>query len=110
MASRVAMVWGGAMPHRDLYLLAYDVALPQPRARALSAVRGFGLDPQLSVHECHFTPAERDEIWNRLAGLLDPATDRLMMLRLDPRSAIDHLGVARIGPGHADIGGHVVIG
>ncbi len=49
------------MPHRDLYLLAYDVALSAPRASALRAVRGLGLDPQLSVHECHF-PDGRGEM------------------------------------------------
>jgi CRISPR-associated protein Cas2 len=98
------------MPHRDLYLLAYDIAADAARARALSAVRGFGLDPQLSVHECHFTPGERNEIWQRLAALLDPAADRLLLLRLDPRSGIDHIGAARIGPGHGITDGHVVIG
>ncbi len=86
------------MPARDLYLLAYDVAEPRPRARALRAVRGFGLDPQLSVHECLFTPGERNEIWHGLTDLLDPATDRLLMLRLDPRGAISAIGVPRIGP------------
>jgi CRISPR-associated protein Cas2 len=98
------------MPHRDPYLLAYDVVEDRPRNRALSAVRGFGLDSQLSVHECHFTTGERNEIWRRLTSILDPATDRLLLLRLDPRSAIDHVGVARIGPGHVMPSGIVVIG
>lgn len=98
------------MLHRDLYLLAYDVAKPSPRARVLSAVRGFGLDPQLSVHECLFTPGERNEIWHRLTEILEPATDRLLLLRLDPRSGINHIGVPVIGPVHPATDGYVVIG
>jgi CRISPR/Cas system-associated endoribonuclease Cas2 len=98
------------MPVRDLYLLAYDVVLPAPRARALKAVRGFGLDAQLSVHECSFTAGERREIWHRLAATLDPAADRLLMLRLDPRSPADHLGVARIGAAHEAGAACIVVG
>jgi CRISPR-associated protein Cas2 len=98
------------MPHRDLYVLAYDIAVPAPRARALRTVRGFGLDPQLSVHECYFTPGERNEVWHSLATLIDAQTDRLLLLRLDPRSAIDHLGAARMGPVHARPDSHIIVG
>ena len=97
------------MPKRDLYLLAYDVTEDGPRSRVLRAVRGFGLDPQLSVHECWFTAGERNEIWQHLSAILDPATDRLLLLRFDPRSTIDHLGAARIGPPSGASLGHVVI-
>jgi CRISPR-associated protein Cas2 len=82
------------MPRRDLVLLAYDIADDRRRARTLDAVRGFGIDAQLSVHECFFTPGERREIWRRLTALVEPQ-DRLLMLLLDPRSRIEALGTPR---------------
>jgi len=84
------------MPRRDLILLAYDIVCDRRRARALDAVRGFGVDAQLSVHECQFTAGERREIWQRLVALLDEGEDRLLMLVLDPRARIEALGAPRI--------------
>lgn len=97
------------MPHRDRYILAYDVAAPLPRSRALRTVRGFGLDTQLSVHECWFTPGERNEVWHSLIGGLDAATDRLLLLRLDPRSAVDRLGRSRLGGGATSPASSVIV-
>jgi CRISPR-associated endonuclease Cas2 len=82
------------MPRRDLVLLAYDVACDRRRARVLDAVRGFGIDAQLSVHECRFTAAERREIWRRVTALVAP-DDRVLMLVLDPRARVETLGTAR---------------
>lgn len=83
-----------AMPRRDLVLIAYDISCDRRRTRALDAVRGFGIDAQLSVHECCFTPGERREIWGRLTALAGE-DDRLLMLLLDPRSRIETLGTPR---------------
>ena len=82
------------MPKRDLILLAYDVSDDGRRARMLGAIRGFGIDSQLSVHECRLTPGERREIWARLTALAS-LDDRLLMLRLDPRSRVEMLGTPR---------------
>ncbi|WP_315783301.1 MULTISPECIES: CRISPR-associated endonuclease Cas2 [unclassified Bradyrhizobium] len=84
------------MPQRDLVLLAYDIVCDRRRARALEAVRGFGVDAQLSFHECRFTPAERREMWRRLTALLDADEDRLLLLVLDPRARIESLGTPRV--------------
>jgi len=83
-----------SMPTRDLVLLAYDIAHDARRTRALNAVRGFGIEGQLSVHECRLSAGERHEIWRRLVALVAP-DDRLLMLRLDPRSRIETLGTPR---------------
>ena len=93
------------MPARDLVLLAYDIADDRRRARALDAVRGFGIDGQLSVHECFFTPGERREIWRRLTAIA-AADDRLLMLLLDPRARIETLGAPRapFAPAHHYVG------
>jgi CRISPR-associated endonuclease Cas2 len=82
------------MPRRDLVLVAYDVACERRRARALAAVRGFGIDGQLSVHECRLTSGERREIWRRLTDILDER-DRLLLLLLDPRARVETLGTPR---------------
>ena len=68
-------------------------------------MRGFGVDAQLSVHECRLTPGERREMWRRLVALVD-AEDKLMLLVLDPRARIESLGVPHIGfePVHHYIG------
>jgi CRISPR-associated protein Cas2 len=82
------------MSRRDLVLLAYDVVCDRRRARALDALRGFGVDGQLSVHECQFTPGERREMWQRLTAFLTD-DDRLLLLLLDPRARIETLGTPR---------------
>jgi len=82
------------MPRRDLVLLAYDIVCDRRRARTLEAVRGFGIDAQLSVHECQFTPGERREMWSRLTALA-AEDDRLLLLLLDPRARIEMLGTPR---------------
>ena len=82
------------MTRRRLFLIAYDVTCHRRRARALRTVRAFGLGGQKSAHECALTGRERRELLNDLARVLDGKVDRLLVLRLDPRSRIDTLGVA----------------
>lgn len=76
------------MPERTLTLIAYDITAQQRRAKALKAVRAFGLDGQKSVHECALTRTERRELHARLQRIIDPETDRLLIIRLDPRGSI----------------------
>lgn len=77
---------------RRHYLLAYDVASDRRRARVLKAVKAHGIGGQKSAHECWLSRAERRELMRRLAALVDPAADRLLLLRLDPRSTARQLG------------------
>jgi len=76
------------MPKRHLTLVAYDISDNKARSHALKACKAFGLDGQKSVHECALTTAERAELEDRLSNLIDPTSDRLMLLRLDPRTKI----------------------
>lgn len=92
--SRTSLRHDRRMPDRDLVLLAYDIVDDRRRARALDAVRGFGIDGQLSVHECRLSPGERRELWQRLVGLARDE-DRLLLLILDPRARIETLGTPR---------------
>jgi CRISPR-associated protein Cas2 len=94
------------MPHRDLYLLAYDIVRDSRRARALEAVKAFGIGGQKSAHECMLSPGERNELWTRLAAIADIREDRLLLLRLDPRSEPTLIGRATppVQPAMAYIG------
>lgn len=83
------------MPRRTLTLIAYDIASNRKRAQALKAVRAFGVDGQKSVHECALTEAERRELKRRLKDIADPRTDRLLVMRLDPRSDVRTLAAAK---------------
>lgn len=76
------------MPRRRLTLVAYDITCARRRAKALKAVRSFGLDGQKSAHECALSEAERVELEKRLRQLIDEKTDRLMITALDPRTKI----------------------
>jgi len=80
---------------RRVYLVAYDVACPRRLARTLAAVKPWRMAGQKSVAECFLSTAERDRLAARLAGLIQPAEDRLHILRLDPRMRPHLFGIAR---------------
>ncbi len=71
---------------RRIHVVAYDVTDRRRLRRALAAVRAFGLGGQKSVHECALGTRERRELEARLLEVLDFGQDRLLLLRLDPRS------------------------
>lgn len=75
------------MPKRWTYIVAYDSPNSNRRNRMLARIAGFGIDPQLSFHECRLSTGERRELWAELIACADPEQDRLLLLRLDPRSS-----------------------
>lgn len=83
-----------ALSTRDPYLLAYDVADPRRLRAALKLARGHATGGQRSVHECFLTPSERRALLADYAALLDADSDRLLLLRLDPRARTYALGTA----------------
>lgn len=95
-----------AMTARALHLVAYDVAQPKRLRRALHIVRAFASGGQKSAHECHLGAAERASLLRALRGTLHPRDDRLLTIRLDPRSPPRCLGIARppAAPGYLIIG------
>jgi len=82
------------MPHRDLYIAAYDVRDPKRLRHALYAVRGYATGGQKSVHECFLTATERRELIAEMKAILDTSEDNFALLRLDPRMAVTTLGIA----------------
>lgn len=78
---------------RHLFLIAYDIACHRRRRRALAAVKGNAIGGQKSVYECWLTSGELQQAMATLRALIDPLTDRVVFLRLDPRAAVHTLGV-----------------
>lgn len=82
------------MPQRTLHLAAYDISEPRRLVAALKLMRAFATGGQKSVHELYLTPAERQSMVEDMGVLMDLATDRFLLLRLDPRSRMYTLGKA----------------
>ncbi len=79
---------------RHLFIIGYDIASPRRRRHALKTVKGHAIGGQKSLYECWLTSAELQSAMAALRRLIDPASDRVVLLRLDPRAAIHTLGVA----------------
>ena len=79
---------------RDFFVAAYDIAHPRQRGAALDVVRAYATGGQKSVHELFLSPAERHELLHLMALIIDPAEDRFLLMRLDPRARCYSLGVA----------------
>jgi CRISPR-associated protein Cas2 len=79
---------------RHLFLIGYDISEAPRRRRALKVVKGQAVGGQKSLYECWLTSAELQRAMRELRELIDPGTDRVLFLRLDPRAAMHTLGVA----------------
>lgn len=63
-------------------------------AGALKVVKGQAVGGQKSLYECWLTAGELQQAMQALRGVIDPVTDRVMFVRLDPRATLHTLGVA----------------
>lgn len=79
---------------RHLFLIGYDISLPRRRRRALKVVKGQAVGGQKSLYECWLTAGELQQAMQALRNVIDPVTDRVMFVRLDPRATLHTLGVA----------------
>ena len=82
------------MQQRNLHLVAYDIADPKRLDTVMQCVRAHATGGQKSVYECFLTTAERGHLLADLAQIVDEDTDRLLLLRLDPRPRVVTLGIA----------------
>ncbi len=83
------------MSKRPLFLVAYDIRSPRRLRRVLHAVKAYSTGGQKSVHECFLSASEKAALGRRLAMLIDPDTDSVLLIRPDPRGRTRTLGIAR---------------
>lgn len=81
------------MLNRCLYLIAYDVRVPNRLVAALHLTRRYATGGQKSVQECWLTEAEKGMLIADLCQVLEEE-DALLVLRLDPRQTVTALGKA----------------
>jgi CRISPR-associated protein Cas2 len=86
---------------RHLFLIAYDIRCHRRRRLALRAVKAYAVGGQKSLHECWLTQGELQAAMARLRALIDPLTDRVILVRLDPRARVQTLG-AGVAPADGD--------
>ena len=79
---------------RHLFLIGYDISTTRARRKALKAVKGHAIGGQKSLYECWLTSGELQTAMAALRRIIDPATDRVIFLRLDERAQVHTRGVA----------------
>jgi CRISPR-associated protein Cas2 len=81
---------------RQLHIAAYDVSQPARLRAALRATREYATGGQKSVHEVFLNDDEREALLAEMAEIIDPETDRFLLIRLDGRLPVRTLGVATV--------------
>jgi CRISPR-associated protein Cas2 len=67
-----------------LWLVSYDISDRRRWRRVFKLMRRSGEHVQLPVFPCRLTPARMARLRARLAGLIDPNVDRLLVVELGP--------------------------
>lgn len=70
-----------------LRLIIYDISNDKRLRKVATACEDFGVRVQFSVFECWLEQEEFEQLWNRLADLINPDEDRIASYTLD-KSAI----------------------
>jgi CRISPR-associated protein Cas2 len=89
-----AGIYAAFMTQRQLYLAAYDISSNRRLRKALYVLRGFASGGQKSVFECFLTSAEKADLLEKIADVIDPEEDRFILLRLEGVKHIRTLGKA----------------
>ena len=82
------------MTQRQLYLAAYDISCSRRLRKALHVLRGYASGGQKSVFECFLTAAEKRQLLDEIAQVIDPEEDRFIVLRLVGAKQVRTLGKA----------------
>lgn len=81
------------MSTRKLYIAAYDVRDPGRLADALKVLRQYSTGGQKSVFECFLSPAEIEQLLDKVEGVTDLSEDRFILIRLDARNPVQVMGI-----------------
>jgi len=82
------------MSKRQLHIAAYDVRSPRRLRRALYILKDFTCGGQKSVFECYLNSMERQELLDRVSDVLDPETDRFMVVPIPSGARVHVMGIA----------------
>lgn len=82
------------MTQWQLYLAAYDISCNRRLRKALCVLRGYASGGQKSVFECFLTQAEKRQLLEEIARVINPEEDRFILLRLAGAKHIQTLGKA----------------
>ena len=77
------------MSTHNAYLVAYDISSPKRWRRVVSELKRVGERKQLSIFFVVATPGRASRLHTRLQSLIDPETDRLMVINLGPNTSAD---------------------
>jgi len=80
---------------RDLYLVCYDISDEDTLQQVRQYLQGWRVQGQKSAMECWFTASELKAAKEHLLNLIDLSTDRLHIIKLDPRQPVLHIGKHR---------------
>lgn len=78
------------------YVVAYDISQPRVWRKVFKTMHGYGRWLQLSVFHCRLDGGRRSEMAMVLEGLIDPATDHVIILDLGPAEDVE-LAVESLG-------------
>lgn len=83
---------------RRAAVIAYDISSDKRRRQVHRRLQAWRLDSQYSVFECQLASFEAKELFMQLTEIIDPETDRLLLMWLDGnREAKALTKAARIG-------------
>lgn len=82
------------MPHRSLFIAAYDVSSPARLRQVHRTVKAYATGGQKSVFECYLAPMERKTLLAKARNLINEREDRFALLRVEERAAPVLLGIA----------------
>jgi len=82
------------MTQRHLYLAAYDISCNRRLRKALYVLRAYASGGQKSVFECFLTDAEKRQLLEEIAFVINPEEDRFIVLPLAGAKHVRTLGKA----------------
>lgn len=94
---------------RNRYIVTYDITDDRRRAAVYKCLRGFGDHLQYSVFRCDLIERRRVELIAALYGLIDHATDQVLVIDLGPVDGRASICVSSIGRAYANPERTVVI-
>lgn len=86
---------------RHTYIVAYDIANDDRRAKVLKTMKGFGDHLQYSVFECQLTPTALVRCRHFLSEIIDHRHDQVLFIHLGPTEGRGDRVITAIGQAYS---------